>query len=347
MLARALNERGPEDLMQNHPNMSHEASMEEQYRDFHDHNLTEIDTVHRVLMEAVVAVEEAGIPYALIGGLAAKKLGRPRVSHDIDFFVKPDDAKKALKALEKHGFVTQERDPVWLFKGWKEDILVDIVFRSSADIYFDQEVQEHVRRVPYNGRFVNAIAPEDLIVIKAAVHEEHSSHHWFDALAVLIQGNIDWEYLLKRAKHAPRRVLSLMIYAQSKDVAVPNQIIQRLYRSIYETPSHVPTPVVHPYRQQVTPEESHGGPMGLTDKEPYIYTKGRIMEALTEDDRIAEHDLKIHVSGDTIVAKGEVFTEEQRQAVDEVIAKLAPQYECKNLVSVRVLSAPQGSEAIK
>ncbi len=87
--------------------------------------------------------------------------------------------------------------------------------------------------------------------------------------------------------------------------------------------------------------------MGLTDKEPYIYTKGRIMEALTEDDRIAEHDLKIHVSGDTIVAKGEVFTEEQRQAVDEVIAKLAPQYECKNLVSVRVLSAPQGSEAIK
>ena len=62
--------------MQNHPNQSHEQSMHEQYLDFHDHNLTEIDTVHRVLNEAVDAVEQAGIPYALIGGLAAKKLGR-------------------------------------------------------------------------------------------------------------------------------------------------------------------------------------------------------------------------------------------------------------------------------
>jgi predicted nucleotidyltransferase len=329
--------------MQDHPNMSYEQSMEHQYRDFHDHNLTEIDTVHRVLNEAVDAVEEAGIAYALIGGLAAKKLGRPRVSHDIDFFVRPDDAKNALKALEAKGFVTQERDPVWLFKGWKEDILVDIVFRSSADIYFDQEVQEHVRRVPYNGRLVNAIAPEDLIVIKAAVHEEHSSHHWFDALAVLIQGNLDWEYLLKRAKHAPRRVLALLIYAQSKDVAVPNQIIQRLYRSIYESPSYVPTPVLHPYRSQTATDE----PEHSADKEPYIYTKGRIMEALTNDDRIAEHDIKVHVSGKNVVCRGEVFSQEQKEAVDEVLENIAPGYEVKNFVNVRVLNAPEGSEAIK
>lgn len=334
--------------MQDHPNLSYEESMEHQHRDYHDHNLTEIDTVHRVLNEAVDAVEEAGIPYALIGGLAAKKLGRPRVSHDIDFFVRPDDAKKALKALEKHGFVTQERDPVWLFKGWKEDILVDIVFRSSSDIYFDQEVQEHVRRVPYNGRLINAISPEDLIVIKAAVHEEHSSHHWFDALSVLIQGNLDWEYFLKRAKHAPRRVLALLIYAQSKDVAVPNQIIQRLYRAIYETPSYVAAHIHHPYRKDIAiHDQTDSQAMYSTDKAACIYTKGRIMEALTENERIAEHDVKIHVSGDTIVARGEVYTEEQKQAVNGVVEQIAPEYEFKNLVNVRVLAAPEGSEAIK
>lgn len=329
--------------MQNHPNMTHEQSMEEQRLDFHDHNLTEIDTVHRVLYEAVDAIEQANIPYALIGGLAAKKLGRPRVSHDIDFFVRPDDAKRALKALEKTGFITQERDPVWLFKGWKEEVLVDIIFRSSADIYFDQEVQEHVRRVPYNGRLVNAIAPEDLIVIKAAVHEEHGSHHWFDALAVLTQGNLDWEYLLKRAKHAPRRVLSLLIYAQAKDVAVPNTIIQRLYRSLYESPTYVPAPVLHPYKEVTISEDSHE----FSPEEPYIYTKGRIMEGLTVDHRVAEHDIKIHVSGDTIVARGEVFTDEQKEAVNEVVERIAPSHEFKNLVNVRVLGAPEGSEAIK
>lgn len=331
-----------------HQNLSYEESMEHQYRDFHDHNLTEIDNVHKVLYEAVDAVEEAGIPYALIGGLAAKKLGRPRVSHDIDFFVRPDDARNVLRALERKGFVTQERDPVWLFKGWKDDILVDVIFRSSSDIYFDQEVQEHVRRVPYHGRLINAIAPEDLIVIKAAVHEEHSSHHWFDALAVLIQGNLDWEYLLKRAKHAPRRVLALLIYAQSKDVAIPNHVIQRLYRSIYEAPAYIPTHVHHPYRTDVSPQEEHDTQsLFSTDKAAYLYTKGKIVEALTEHEQIPEHDIKIHVSGNTVVAKGEVITEEQREAVNRVVEMIAPSYELKNLLSVRVLGTPEGSEAIE
>ena len=230
-----------------------------------------------------------------------------------------------------------------MFKGWKEEILVDIIFRSSADIYFDQEVQEHVRRVPYNGRLVNAIAPEDLIVIKAAVHEEHSSHHWFDALAVLIQGNLDWEYLLRRAKHAPRRVLALMIYAQSKDVAVPNTVIQRLYRSLYESPSYSPVPVIHPYKETTLTDDNHK----ISLEEPYIYTKGRIMEALTIDERVAEHDIKIHVSGESIVARGEVITDEQKEAINEVVERIAPSHDFKNLVIVRILSAPEGSEAIK
>lgn len=326
---------------------TYEESIENQYRDFHDHNLTEIDTVHSVLEEAVAAVEESGIPYALIGGLAAKKLGRPRVSHDIDFFVRPDDAKKVLKALEKHGFTTQERDPVWLFKAWKNDILVDIIFRSSSDIYFDEEVQEHVRRVHYNGHLINAISPEDLIVIKAAVHQEHSSHHWYDALSVLVQGNLDWEYLLHRAKHAPRRVLALLIYAQSKDVAVPNFAIQRLYRSIYEAPPYISRAHDHPYRKEnlVVDEDSYG--VKNNDKADCLYTKGRIMEALTSDERIAEHDVKIHVSGDTIVARGEVFTEEQKVAVTELIRKISPSHSFKNLVNVRILSGPEGSEAIQ
>jgi predicted nucleotidyltransferase len=326
---------------------TYEESLENQYRDFHDHNLTEIDTVHSVLDEAVNAVEEAGIPYALIGGLAAKKLGRPRVSHDIDFFVRPDDAKKVLKAMEKHGFTTQERDPVWLFKAWKNDILVDIIFRSSSDIYFDQEVQEHVRRVHYNGKLINAISPEDLIVIKAAVHQEHSSHHWYDALSVLVQGNLDWEYLLHRAKHAPRRVLALLIYAQSKDVAVPNYAIQRLYRSIYEAPTYISRAHEHPYRKETVDVSEDAYGFHKNEKATCLYTKGRIMEALTLDERIAEHDVKIHVSTDTIVARGEVFTEEQKIAVNEVIRRISPSHSFKNLVNVRILGGPEGSEAIQ
>lgn len=329
-------------------NLSRAEEIEQCERDYHDHNLTELPTLEKVLFHAVEVVENSGIPYALIGGLATKSLGRPRVTHDIDFFVKPDDAERVLKVFENEGYTSQRRDPFWLFKAWKDDILIDIIFKSSGDIYFDEEVQTHVRRMNINGHHINAISPEDFVVIKAAAHQEHNPHHWHDALAVLKQGNLDWEYLYRRAKHAPRRVLALLVYAQSNDIAVPHDLIRRLYRMVFESPSFNSEAIIHPYRQVQTMTSVHEMPATSEEgPDSPIYTKGRIMEALTSDERIAEHDIKVVVSDRTIWAKGEVFTGEQRAAVDEVIKNIAPHHECRNQVNVRVLKAPEGSEAIK
>jgi predicted nucleotidyltransferase len=329
--------------MENKKVLSHAEEKAQCDQDYYDHNLTDLETLEKILFEAIDIIENSNIPYALIGGVAAKSLGRPRITHDIDLFVKPDDANRTLEALERNGFTTQKRDPFWLFKAWKENILVDVIFKSSGDIYFDEEVRSHVRRMIYLGRSVNAISPEDFLIIKAAAHQENNPHHWHDALAVLKQGNLDWDYLLKRAKHAPRRILSLLVYGQANDIAVPNDIIKRLYNCVYESPSYVPESVIHPYR--VTSVEMPSTSEDGIDSP--IYTKGRIMEALTTDERIAEHDIKVLISDHTIVTKGEVFTEEQKIAVNEVIKKIAPHHECRNQVNVRILSAPEGSEAIK
>lgn len=323
--------------------LSHAEEKEQCDRDYYDHNLSDQPSLEKILFAAIDILEKSGIPYALIGGVAVKSLGRPRVTHDIDLFVRPDDANRVLEVLEAEGFISQKRDPFWLFKAWKENILVDVIFKSSGDIYFDEDVRAHVRRMPYLGRYINAISPEDFLVIKAAAHQEHNPHHWHDALAVLKQGNLDWDYLLRRAKHAPRRILALLIYGQSNDIAVPNEIIKKLYRSVFESPAYVPDPIVHPYRKTSfeMPETSEEGISSP------IYTKGRIMEALTTDERIAEHDIKVVVSDLTIVAKGEVFTDEQLEAVEEVMREVAPDYDFKNQVNVRILQGPEGSEAIK
>ena len=82
---------------------------------------------------------------------------------------------------------------------------------------------------------VRLIAPEDLLVIKAAVHDERGPRHWHDALGVIGVNDLDWDYLLRRARQAPRRVLSLLVYAHSLDIAVPNQVVRELFRSIYES----------------------------------------------------------------------------------------------------------------
>jgi predicted nucleotidyltransferase len=323
--------------------LSRQQELEQASRDYHDHNLTDLPTLHRTLFTTIEAMEECDIPYALIGGVAVKHLGRPRVTHDIDIFVKPDDAELVLQILGERGFQTEKRDPFWLFKAWREEVLVDIIFKSSGDIYFDEEVRSHVRRVQYLGKFINAISPEDFIVIKAAAHQEHNPHHWHDALAVLTQGHLDWDYLIKRAKHAPRRVLSLLVYAQSNDIAVPHEAIQTLYRMLYEPHIYVTNPVHHPYGKEGPIQTAGPGP----DKEPAIYLKGKIMEALTTDERVAEHDIKVIVTETSVLAKGEVFTEEQKRSVTEVIEKMAPAHEVKNQVYVRRLTSPEESEVIQ
>lgn len=323
--------------------LTRQQEIEQKERDFHDHNLTQLTDIVSTLFATIEIIEENQIPYALIGGIAVKELGRPRVTHDIDIFVKPDDADSLLELLKGKGFEIERRDPFWLYKAWRDEVLVDVIFRSCGDIYFEEEVRSHVRRIPYHGRYINAISPEDFIVIKSAAHQEDNPHHWHDALAVLTQGNLDWDYLLKRARHSPRRVLALLIYAQSNDIAIPTDLIQKLYKNIFEHPSYTPEPVTYPYRGD---GKLKSAKPFYDDREPAIYTKGRIMEALTTDERIAEHDIRVVVSDTVIVVKGEVFTDEQREAVDEVIHRLAPSMELRNQVNVRVLMPPEGSEAI-
>jgi agmatine/peptidylarginine deiminase len=70
------------------------------------------------------------------------------------------------------------------------------------------------------------------------------------------------------------------------------------------------------------------------------------MDSLRSDERIPEHDLKVLVTESSIIVKGEVYNEEQKEAVSEVLRKVTPDREIINLLKVRVLYPPESSEAI-
>src|SRR3954454_16081996 len=99
---------------------------------------------NRVLEQAVEALEADGVRYVFIGGIASGGLGRPRSTHDIDIFVVPEEAEIALRALAKHGFTTEKTDPSWLYKGFREGILVDVIFKSKGEIYLDSEMYQRI-----------------------------------------------------------------------------------------------------------------------------------------------------------------------------------------------------------
>jgi len=186
-----------------------------------------------VLREAVETVETAGVPFLVLGGLASSLVGRPRWTHDIDLLVRPDDARRVLEALGAAGFTTEETDPVWIYKAFKNDVMVDIIFMVMCGIYLDDEMRARSVERDYDGLRLRIPSPEDQIVIKAIVHREETSRHWFDALAILGRAELDWDYLLHRGRVGARRLLALLIYAQSSDLLVPSWVISRLYDEIY------------------------------------------------------------------------------------------------------------------
>jgi len=196
------------------------------------------ETFVHVLKIAVHAVESAGIAYVMIGGIPSSIMGRNRWTEDgadIDFFVNAQDTHRTLGALEEAGFLTKEAEPHWLYKATRDRVVVDVIYRSSGDIYLDAEMVDRSFEGEFKSVPVRLVSAEDLIVMKAIAHREETARYWHDALGILGRADLDWEYLLRRARqYGARRILSLLIYAQSNDIAVPSHVVRDLYVSVYE-----------------------------------------------------------------------------------------------------------------
>jgi hypothetical protein len=65
-------------------------------------------------------------------------------------------------------------------------------------------------------------------------HEEETPRYWHDALSIIARAQLDWEYLLKRARLRARRILALLVYAQSNDLVVPDGVIRTLFGMVFE-----------------------------------------------------------------------------------------------------------------
>jgi len=134
--------------------------------------------------DAVGVLREDAIPFLFVGGIAAGLLGRGRYTGDIDLFVRPEDARRTLSALERAGFETSELNPYWIFKGVRGQVLVDILFTLKGDIRLDDEMLARAPVRSFLGVDIPLLPPEDLIVVKAIVFDEETPRHWYDALGM-------------------------------------------------------------------------------------------------------------------------------------------------------------------
>ena len=186
-----------------------------------------------VLDRAMSAVRGTAEPVALIGELASAAFGRDRGTRDIDLFMRPASAPVVLDALDDAGFDVEVVDDHWLYKARMLGIDVDVIFRATRDILFDDDVAARVRDVPIYGRSLPVVAAEDLLVMKALAAGEDTARYWYDAIAILARQDLDWDYLMLRARqNGARRICSLLLFATSVDVLFPRRAIDGLYELI-------------------------------------------------------------------------------------------------------------------
>lgn len=190
------------------------------------------------------ALEIGNVPYVIGGGIAVWAYGRRRWTKDIDVFLKPEDAGPAIDALSDAGFRTELTDPTWLYKAFKGDQMIDIIFKSRGEIYIDDEALRRgvIREIDGIGLSFRFMAPEDLLIRKIfAMIEERPD--WYDSISVIegLAGDLDWHYFTDLAQMDPGRVLSFLLYARSvypqERRLIPFWVIRQLAQQVIDEPA--------------------------------------------------------------------------------------------------------------
>jgi hypothetical protein len=155
------------------------------------------------LKEAVAALREHEIPFALGGGFAAWARGGPVTENDLDLMLKPDDAEAALAALVEAGMRPGRPPEEWLIKAWRGDVLIDLIFAPSG-VEMTDEVLERADVIPIASVATPVMALEDVLVTMLCAIDEHSlDYSRLVAIVRSLREQIDWASLRNRTGSSP------------------------------------------------------------------------------------------------------------------------------------------------
>ena len=163
----------------------------------------EFDHLIDTLKLAAASLRERSIPFMLGGSVAAWARGGPEPQKDIDLMVKPDDAQAALEALAHAGLRPEHPPEEWLFKAWKGDVLVDLIFCPSG-LELTDEVLARADSMAVMSITVPVMALEDMLVTMLCALDEHTLDYGaLVAIARSLREQINWASLLNRAGGTP------------------------------------------------------------------------------------------------------------------------------------------------
>jgi putative nucleotidyltransferase-like protein len=171
-----------------HPNRAEGANVPEGVDD-------EQQALREALKHTAVALKDGEVLFALAGGYAAWARGGPEPDHDVDFVVTAADAERAKEVLADAGLRVEQPPEDWLFKVYRDDAMVDILFRLSGDLV-EPPVLQRASWLEVLSVQMPVLAATDVLVAKLAALDEHMCDLTkLLPVARALREQIDWDTL--------------------------------------------------------------------------------------------------------------------------------------------------------
>jgi|SRR6516164_7653962 hypothetical protein len=169
-----------------------------------------LDELTTALNRAAAALQAAGIPFVLGGGLAAWARGGPPIEGNVDLFVRDVDARRALDALEESGVRTGRPRRGRFSESHDDDIIVNVTGGVVSGTRGERFLRATWLGVAGTSILVASI--EDVLVTELlALSEQNSDFRRVLALARSLRGRIDWGFVRGASTASPFARAYLML----------------------------------------------------------------------------------------------------------------------------------------
>jgi hypothetical protein len=159
--------------------------------------------VSGTLAEATRLLEDLGLRYAVVGGLAVGVWGVNRSTDDVDIFIELPERRRGelRRSLVRQGFLVpamiEELDKFGVFRSRsKQGIFLDL-FDAVGPL--GEAVLARRRELPFRKRRLWFVAPEELAVLKLFSERERDFEDFVSLLGVLAE-TLDLAYIKKWAE---------------------------------------------------------------------------------------------------------------------------------------------------
>jgi predicted nucleotidyltransferase len=163
----------------------------------------EFERLLATMKKAGGALNEAGIPFVLGGGLACWARGAPKTEHDVDFLVRPEHAEGAQQALAQAGMRTESPPEGWLLKAYDDEVLVDLIFDPQGGP-IDDGIFDRAEELEVYAMRMKVAALEDVLVQKLlALKEQEPDYSSVLELARALREQVNWDDVRDRTRESP------------------------------------------------------------------------------------------------------------------------------------------------